>query len=218
MPRLNARTTVTLLAASALAACSLAPKYVRPQLPVPPSWPVGDAYLRQSEAPLPTVTYRDVFRDQRLQGIIDQALVNNRDLRVAVANIEATRAQYRIQRADLLPQLDATGSYSYRRTGSSGVSTGVPIGTGGGNAGTGGTGTGGHASRERQDVLARGLEGAQIVAADHRDRYRHALQIFAAALGVDGDLLQAVLTRRRCGGVDRRGRGRLHRLRRRGCG
>jgi len=143
MPRLNARTTVTLLAASALAACSLAPKYVRPQLPVPPSWPVGDAYLRQSEAPLPTVTYRDVFRDQRLQGIIDQALVNNRDLRVAVANIEATRAQYRIQRADLLPQLDATGSYSYRRTGSSGVSTGVPIGTGGGNAGTGGTGTGG---------------------------------------------------------------------------
>jgi len=143
MPRLNARPTIALLAASALAACSLAPKYVRPQLPVPPSWPVGDAYLRQSEAPLPTVTYRDVFRDQRLQGIIDQALVNNRDLRVAVANIEATRAQYRIQRADLLPQLDATGSYSYRRTGSSGVSTGVPIGTGGGNAGTGGTGTGG---------------------------------------------------------------------------
>ncbi|SEK54916.1 outer membrane protein, multidrug efflux system [Sphingomonas palmae] len=135
------RPLVSLLTASALTACSLAPKYVRPELPVPPSWPVGDAYLRQSEAPLPSVTYRDIFRDARLQRIIDQALVNNRDLRVAVANIEATRAQYRIQRADLFPQLDATGSYSYRRTGSSGVTTGVPIGTGG-NAGGGGTGVG----------------------------------------------------------------------------
>ncbi|WP_294190473.1 efflux transporter outer membrane subunit [uncultured Sphingomonas sp.] len=135
------RPLVALLTASALTACSLAPKYVRPDLPVPPSWPVGDAYLRQTEAPLPSVSYRDIFRDPRLQRIIDQALVNNRDLRVAVANIEATRAQYRIQRADLLPQLDATGSYSYRRTGNSGVTTGVPIGTGG-NAGGGGTGAG----------------------------------------------------------------------------
>ncbi|WP_019517179.1 efflux transporter outer membrane subunit [Sphingomonas sp. Mn802worker] len=142
MMRPTFRPLVTLLTASALTACSLAPKYVRPDLPVPPSWPIGDAYLRQSEAPLPSVSYRDIFRDARLQRIIDEALVNNRDLRVAVANIEATRAQYRIQRADLFPQVDATGSYSYRRTGSSGVSTGVPIGTGG-NAGGGGTGTGG---------------------------------------------------------------------------
>ena len=137
------RTVVVLLAASALAGCSLAPKYVRPLPPVPPSWPVGDAYLRQTEAPLPSVTYRDIFRDTRLQRIIDQALLNNRDLRVAVANIEATRAQYRIQRADLLPQLDGTASYSYRRTGNSGVATGVPIGTGGNGTGNGGTGNGG---------------------------------------------------------------------------
>jgi len=137
------RTVFVLLAASALAGCSLAPKYVRPLPPVAPSWPVGDAYLRQTEAPLPSVTYRDIFRDTRLQRIIDQALVNNRDLRVAVANIEATRAQYRIQRADLLPQLDATASYSYRRTGNSGVATGVPIGTGGHGTGNGGTGNGG---------------------------------------------------------------------------
>ena len=34
---------------------------------MPPSWPVGDAYLRQTEAALPAVTYRDVFRDPRLQ-------------------------------------------------------------------------------------------------------------------------------------------------------
>lgn len=136
---------VALAAGTALAGCSLAPTYVRPAAPVPTSWPAGDAYLRQSEARLPSVTYRDIFRDPRLQAIIDQALANNRDLRVAVANIEATRAQYRIQRADLFPQVNATGAYSYRDNGSSGVVTGTNnggTGTGGTGTGTGGTGTG----------------------------------------------------------------------------
>jgi multidrug efflux system outer membrane protein len=99
-----------LLASVALGACSLAPKYVEPALPVPASWPVGDAYLRQSEAALPSVSYTDIFRDPRLQRIIEQALVNNRDLRIAAANIVAARAQYRIQRADLFPQIDASGN------------------------------------------------------------------------------------------------------------
>jgi len=124
-----------LLASAALASCSLAPKYVRPELPVPPSWPTGDAYLRQSEAALPTVAYRDIFRDPRLQGIITQALANNRDLRVAAANIAAARAQYRIQRAELFPQIDAGASYSYRDSGTGGVAGGVGGGAIGGFGG-----------------------------------------------------------------------------------
>ncbi len=146
------RSLILILAAStSLAGCSLAPKYARTELPVPPSWPVGDAYLRQSEAALPAITYRDVFRDPRLQQIITQALANNRNLRVAAANIAATRAQYRIQRADLFPQIDASGRYSYsgggngaRSTATSGGGTGTGgTGTGTGGTGTGGTGTGG---------------------------------------------------------------------------
>ncbi len=142
------RSPLLILAASTvLAGCSLAPKYVRPELPTPVSWPVGDAYLRQSEAALPAFTYRDVFRDPRLQQIIVQALANNRDLRVAAANIAATRAQYRIQRADLLPQIDASGRYSYSGGGNGARSTatsntGTGTGTGGTGTGTGGTGTG----------------------------------------------------------------------------
>jgi len=101
----------------ATAACSMDPKLVQPDLPVPPSWPVGDAYLRQSEATLPQVTYRDVFRDQRLQTLIDQALTNNRDLRIAAANIAAARAQYRIRRADQLPRIDADARASYSDSG-----------------------------------------------------------------------------------------------------
>ena len=117
------RTPALLLAATALAACSMQPKYVRGEAPVPPSWPVGDAYLRQSETALPAVSYRDIFRDQRLQRLIDQALVNNRDLRAAAANIVSARAQYRIQRSDLFPTISAGGSATLRDGGSGGTTT-----------------------------------------------------------------------------------------------
>ncbi|NIJ22447.1 multidrug efflux system outer membrane protein [Sphingomonas naasensis] len=99
--------TMGVMAALALAGCSMEPKYIQPAAPVPPGWPVGDAYLRQSEAALPAVTYRDIFRDARLQKLIEQALTENRDLRLAAANIRAAREQYRIQRADRLPDVSA---------------------------------------------------------------------------------------------------------------
>lgn len=97
------------LAALLLAGCmSMEPNYVRPDPMVPPSWPAGDAYLRQAEAELPAVTYRDIFRAPPLQQLIEQGLANNRDLAAAAANIAAARAQYRIQRAALFPQVDAS--------------------------------------------------------------------------------------------------------------
>jgi multidrug efflux system outer membrane protein len=117
-----------LMIAVLLAGCSFEPNYVRPDAPVPPGWPVGDAYLKQSEATLPTVSYRDIFRDPRLQSVIEQALDNNRDLRVAAANIAAARAQYRIQRADLLPNVGATADVAITRDRDNGSS-----GNGGGN-------------------------------------------------------------------------------------
>jgi multidrug efflux system outer membrane protein len=101
------------LAATCLAGCSLQPPYVQPPLPVPSAWPTGDPYLPQPEADLPRVTYREVFTDPRVQTLIGQALANNRDLRVAVANILAARALYRIQRAERLPQVDARGAYTH---------------------------------------------------------------------------------------------------------
>jgi len=99
---------IAALALLSTGCATLEPHYARPDAAIPPSWPVGDAYLRQSEATLPAVTYRDIFRDPRLQTLIGQALVNNRDLMVAAANIAAARAQYRIQRAQQFPQLDAS--------------------------------------------------------------------------------------------------------------
>ncbi|QAY78497.1 efflux transporter outer membrane subunit [Sphingosinicella sp. BN140058] len=109
---------VPLLLVALLAGCSMEPKYIAPASPVPPSWPAGDAYLRDSEAALPALTYRDVLRDPRLQSLIDQALANNRDLRIAAANIAAARAQYRIQRAERFPQVDAGGGVTIADRGS----------------------------------------------------------------------------------------------------
>jgi multidrug efflux system outer membrane protein len=103
------RRGIALVALLATSCTSLEPKYVRPDPAIPASWPVGDPYLVQSEAGLPALTYKQVFTDVRLQALIAQALVNNRDLRVAAANIAAAREQYRIQRANQLPTVTANG-------------------------------------------------------------------------------------------------------------
>ena len=102
-----------IVALMATACTSMEPAYVRPQAAVPPSWPIGDSYLAQSEAGLPALSYKDIFRDPRLQTLIAQALVNNQDLAGAAANVAAAQAQYRIQRANQLPQVNASGGATF---------------------------------------------------------------------------------------------------------
>lgn len=102
----------------ALAGCSLAPKTVLPPPPVPQSWPAGDAYLLQSEAALPILSYKSVFTDPRLQALADQALANNRDLRVAYANVAAARAQVRVTRSAQFPELGVSAGAGYADNGS----------------------------------------------------------------------------------------------------
>lgn len=96
---------LTLTVSLALSACSMAPDYARPAQPTPVSWPAGDAYLVQREASIPAISYRDIFRDTRLQALVEQALENNRDLRIAAANLAAARAQVRVQRGQQLPEI-----------------------------------------------------------------------------------------------------------------
>ena len=100
----------------ALAACDMAPKYVRPQLAVPAASPQGPAYgVDNGAAIVPADTaWRDFFTDARLARVIETALANNRDLRIALANVEQARAQYRVQRADLLPGVSAGGTATYQ--------------------------------------------------------------------------------------------------------
>jgi outer membrane protein, multidrug efflux system len=106
--------TLSLLAAGVLSACSLAPKYERPDAPVANAYPV------ETVAGNMTATgWRDFFPDQRLQALIEAALANNRDLRIAALRIEEARALYNIQSADLLPTFNAFASGARARTPSS---------------------------------------------------------------------------------------------------
>lgn len=105
------RRLAVLLAALLAGGCTMVPDYRRPAAPVAPAFPTGPAYAA-SQAALPSVRYTDIFRDTGLQRIIEQALANNRDLRIAAANIAAARAQYRIQRAEQLPLINSNNTVS----------------------------------------------------------------------------------------------------------
>ena len=95
-----------------LAGCTLVPKYERPPAPVPDRYPTPSA---TNAAPSPSgasLSWRAVFADDRLACLIDIALTNNLDLRVAALNVELTRAQYRVSRSALLPTVDAGAGYT----------------------------------------------------------------------------------------------------------
>jgi multidrug efflux system outer membrane protein len=120
-----------------LAGCTLMPNYQRPALPVPDSYTSSSPAAAPAPAPesgtiapgaiaAADVGWREFFTDDKLRAVIALALEHNRDLRVAVLDIEQSRAQYRIQRAALLPGVDATFSGDSTRTPQSVSSPGLP--------------------------------------------------------------------------------------------
>jgi multidrug efflux system outer membrane protein len=101
--------TLTLMAASALllAGCATQSALKLPAAPVPAAYPNGPAYTADSSARSAADTgWRDFLRDARLQRLVELALANNRDLRVAALNVEKVRAQYGLARSALSPQLN----------------------------------------------------------------------------------------------------------------
>lgn len=107
------RTLTIALSTVLVSACSLIPAYERPAAAVPEAFP--DAPTTTAGVAADALAWRDYFVDARLRDLIDAALANNRDLRVAALNIEKARAQYGIQRADLFPSINAGGSGSLQR-------------------------------------------------------------------------------------------------------
>ncbi len=96
----------------ALGGCDLAPKYVRPNMPVPRSLPNAEPGDQSTAA---DVAWRNFFVDPNLQQLIALSLANNRDLRIAVANVAQNRAQFAGRKADLLPTVSGTGSATYQK-------------------------------------------------------------------------------------------------------
>jgi multidrug efflux system outer membrane protein len=99
----------TLTTALALAGCSFIPSYERPAAPVPARFaaaPTGNA-TNATPAEAAATDWQSFFKDARLKRLIELALHNNRDLRVAVLAIEQTRAQLQVRRADEMPTINA---------------------------------------------------------------------------------------------------------------
>lgn len=104
------------LASALLAGCAtLAPDYETPTAPVPQQWPAAEP-ISSPSAVTADIGWQDFVTDARLRQLIQLALANNRDLRVAGLNIERARAQYQIQRADLFPTVQATAGGTGQRT------------------------------------------------------------------------------------------------------
>ncbi len=112
------RKAAAVLALVLLGACrQFAPPHVRPELPAPQSYPpelVTDAAAGVRATDL---SWREFFVDERLEALIATALERNRDLAVAVAQIEEARGLYRIQAADRLPMLGSSAEAIRSRTG-----------------------------------------------------------------------------------------------------
>ncbi len=88
----------------ATAACAVGPDYKRPDVKMPEKWRDPAAAQGPSIANVP---WWDLFQDPQLKHLIQVALEENRDLKIAVERIEEMRAALGIAKADLYPKLDA---------------------------------------------------------------------------------------------------------------
>jgi multidrug efflux system outer membrane protein len=119
---LQAKRLTPLVLVLAMAGCvNLAPKYERPAAPVAGAFPTVEGTVSSGnpvapDAPVNT-SWQRFFADARLQQLISLSLANNRDLRVAILNIEQARAAYQIQRADRFPQINAAVTANRSRAG-----------------------------------------------------------------------------------------------------
>ena len=103
----------TLVTGILLSGCSFAPEYQQPDQSVAQAWPAQSEQVTQAEMDL---AWDHFFTATPLKHLIQSSLDNNRDLRVAVLNIQRAQAQYRITRSDLLPSVDAGVSANNGRT------------------------------------------------------------------------------------------------------
>ncbi len=111
---MRAAIIAALIAAAALAGCvNLAPDYTRPAAPIPAAWPMNAGV--SGTTPAASIDWATFISDARLRKAIEITLRNNRDLRIAVLNIERARAQYRIERSARFPAIGASASAARQR-------------------------------------------------------------------------------------------------------
>lgn len=85
--------------------CKIGAKYEQPNLKLPSEYRGG--FESNGDSALFTVKWREFFNDPYLVGLIDSALANNFDMRIALKNIEIANRNLSINKLDYLPSVDA---------------------------------------------------------------------------------------------------------------
>ena len=94
-----------------LAACTVGPDYVRPVIDVPDAFNNGDSNAHQSA----NIAWWKQFQDPVLDSLITEALANNRNIKIAVANIEQAAAVLTQTQSAFYPQIGYGGSGARER-------------------------------------------------------------------------------------------------------
>ena len=94
-----------MLALVALAGCSQFQPYQRPEVAIPAAWQGAEAPVSGSDA-AHRVSWQTFVQSSALRTLVERALANNRDARIAAAQLEQLRAQWRIREAARLPTVN----------------------------------------------------------------------------------------------------------------
>src|ERR1700736_2598328 len=96
-------------------ACTVGPNYHRPAVQIPENFRAPDPLPPPKAESLADLKWFEVFKDDKLQDLIRTALKENYDLRTAVANVEAARANLGITRSNQYPNVEASGDLQITR-------------------------------------------------------------------------------------------------------
>src|SRR4030095_15018724 len=117
------RMAVTLLAAAVATSCTLGPDYKRPPIETP-SNPRGST--QTSAGSLADVKWFELFKDDRLTQVVETALKQNFEVRMAAERVLQARAAYGITRADQFPAVDVSGGVTALRSSQVGANREIP--------------------------------------------------------------------------------------------
>jgi multidrug efflux system outer membrane protein len=112
---------IVMLSAGLLAGCTVGPNYRRPAVTSPEIFRGRASTAAADLTSLADLKWFEVFKDERLQGMVRTALVRNHDLRDAMVRVEAARATLGITRADQFPTVDAGANVTTQRTSANGT-------------------------------------------------------------------------------------------------
>jgi multidrug efflux system outer membrane protein len=107
---------VTVFAGLLLTGCAVGPNYQRPAVQTPQSFRAPEPLPAPRAESLADLQWWVVFKDEKLQEMVRTALVQNYDLRDAVARVEAARANLGATRSNQFPQVSAGGDVQFHRT------------------------------------------------------------------------------------------------------